>query len=93
MYITGISLRGRLHVRFGIRISFRFACKSDGDMILCPISRPTPIDSYPSRLRNYWQIKKIGKGAKFRETDSRANNRATAGNRVGNRTENWMLQN
>jgi hypothetical protein len=27
---------GRLHVRFRIRFSVRFVCKSDGDTILCP---------------------------------------------------------
>jgi hypothetical protein len=41
-----------LHVRFRIRFSVRFACKSNGDTILCPISNPTPIDPYPPRTRN-----------------------------------------
>jgi hypothetical protein len=44
-------IRGRLHLRFRIRFSIRFACKSDGDMILYPISRPTPIDT--GRVPNF----------------------------------------
>jgi hypothetical protein len=53
-----MTVRGRLHILFCIRLSVRFACQSDPHPILCPISFPTPIYPY---LRNCSRIKFFGK--------------------------------